>query len=303
MSLLVRRVLTLGALFGASAFAADKPAAVQLCLTLPAGVALYADKPQPNYRAIGPDTYLLDADLRLNGALVDKLTRDGNQCLRGWVAATNLKSLSLNFDRTTFNLAPVKRSIDLKLKPDLWYSAGSFSVERAPWVRVTTSLPGALKLSRQAPAGAVEITDFEHVPAGTYHVSYEAPARPTGPCEVTVKAIGLGTIRADNKPEFFAQLVEEYRTDLLPAVLKQQKVVCTDLEALEVEVKLRDGVFVAPADPAVRRIVQQSKKPRYVLTSASGRLPFESGETFVFTAGQQVTLEQVTTEGPLAKRP
>jgi hypothetical protein len=282
---------------------ADKPAAAQVCFTLPPGVSLYVDKPQLNYRAIAPDTYLLDLDLRFNGALPERLTRDGASCLRAWLPAVKVKTLAASFERTTLNLANLERKVSVELKADLWSPLGQLAVERARWVRLSSLLPGQVSLERVTAAGAVPITDLERVPAGAYRVRYQAPPMPTGTCAVSLRAVGVGTIRADNRPALFEALVEQYRKDFLPEIQRSQKLACTELEALEVEVKIFDGIFTAPYAPGLRRVALPSKQPRYVLRVDGAPVKFESGERFEFEAGQQVALEQLVSGATVATAP
>jgi hypothetical protein len=279
---------------------ADKPAAAQVCFTLPTGVSLFVDKPQLNYRAIAPDTYLLDLDLRFNGALPERLTRDGASCLRAWLPAVKVKTVEASFERTTLNLSKAERKVAVELKADLWSPLGQLTVDRAPWVRFSTGLPGQRTLERVTSTGAVPITDFERVPAGTYRVRYEAPPLPTGTCAASLRAVGVGTIRADNRPAQFEALVEQYRRDFLPEIQRTQKLACTELESLEVEVKIFDGIFRAPYAPGLRRVAVPSKQPRYVLRVDGAVQKFESGERFDFEAGQQVVLEQLASGATMA---
>jgi hypothetical protein len=289
------RHVVLSALLGTVA-QAGPPSAVQLCLTLPEGVALYSPTPAANYRALGPDTYVLDLDFKLNGRLPDRLTRNGPSCLRAWLAPVHVTSVSVSFERTLLNLAPQARPVNLQLKADLWYDAGQLSVLRQPWATVSTPLPGVLTLARQSEGGAAEVTDLARVPAGTYRVAYQPPPPPRGPCRVTIRATGVGTIRADNRPALFAELVEAYRTEWLPEVLKAQQLTCTRAEAVEVSLRLFDGAFRSPLDPELKRVELPVQPPRFALVTGGVRVDFQSGQTVVIGPGDQVVLEAVSEE-------
>jgi hypothetical protein len=285
-----------------TAAAAERPSAVQLCFTLPQGVALFSPAPRANYRAFSADAFLLDLEVKLNGQAPERLTRTSDACLRAWLPAVNVSVVTVSFDRTLLGLAAQERKVDLKLKPDLWYDAGTFAVAREPWARVSSALPGRVTLEHLSSAGSVAVTDLAHVPAGTYRVGYEPPPPPTGPCRIALRVTGTGTIRADTRPAFFAEVVEHYRAELLPEVVKDQQLVCTAAEALEVSVRLLDGTFVEPRHPDVRRVTLPGREPRYALRLGASAVPFHSGQTVVIGAGQDVVLE-LDSEGPLAVAP
>jgi len=270
-----------------------KPAAVQLCLTLPDGVELFAATPKANYRALAPDTYVLDLDLTLNGAAPEKLTRNGPKCLRAWLQPRNVRSIAVSFDRTTLNLGARELAVDLKLRADLWYDGGQLTVEREPWTTVSTALPGRLVLERISGPIPVSVTALQRVPAGRYRVHYVAPPPPRRPCPVTLHAVGIGTVRSDNKPALFAELVEQYRTEILPEVLSRLGAAsCTDAEALDISVRLADGAYVDPLHPTVRTIQLPGEAPRYLWRLAGGPpVPFEDGQVLSLSSGQRAVFE------------
>ncbi|MBI5543923.1 MAG: hypothetical protein HY901_08560, partial [Deltaproteobacteria bacterium] len=208
----MRVVLVVALLLGSGAArAADKPAAVQVCVKLPAGIALFSEAPKRNYRALGDGAYLLDMDVALNGKAPERITPNGAGCLRAWVQAEQLSTISLRFDRTDLNLKPETRAVKLKLKPDLWYDGGSFEAQRASFSKISTALPGKLEVARLEEAewskGAFPLRDHDKLPSGRYVVRYEPPPPPLGSCEITVRAEATGTIRPDNRPELFQELV------------------------------------------------------------------------------------------------
>jgi hypothetical protein len=271
----------------------DKPAAVQLCLTLPDGVELFTTTPRANYRALTPDTYVLDLDLKLNGVAPEKLTRNGPKCLRAWLPPRNVRAIAVSFERTTLNLSARELAVDLKLRADLWYDGGQLTVEREPWTTVSTALPGRLVLERISGPSPVSITDLQRVPAGRYRVHYVAPPPPRRPCPVTLHAVGIGTVRSDNKPALFAELVEQYRTEILPGVLSSLGAAsCTDAEALDIGVRLADGAYVDALHPTVRKIDLPGEAPRYLWRLAGGPpVPFEDGQVLTLSSGQRAVFE------------
>jgi hypothetical protein len=287
------RTLLLGALLGAPALAAERPSAVQVCFSLPDGVALFASSPRPNYRALDDGALALDLDLKLNGRLPDRVTRMGGSCVRAWLQPVSVVSIEVSFDRTVLALAAQEKRVDLKLKPDLWYDGGQVAVAHEPWARVTTVLPGLLTLQRLSGDASVEVPDHQQLPAGRYRVRYEAPPAATGACRVTLRATGVGTIRPDNRPELYARLVESYRTEWLPEVARAQKLTCTRAEALEVAVRMVDGAFHAPLDPVVTRVRVPEQEPRYQLLLEGKTAPFESGQVITLGPGQELVLEAV----------
>jgi hypothetical protein len=295
------RLALLGVLAGTAAFA-ERPSAVQVCFNLPDALPLFAPGPRTSYRAIDDGSQLVDLDLKLNGQAPERVTRNGPSCVRAWLQAVHVTRIAVSFDRTVLSLAPQERRVDLKLKPDLWYDGGEFTVAREPWARASTDLPGRFTLERLPPAGNVEIADHQRLPAGSYRVSYEAPPAASGPCRFTLRATGAGTIRPDNRPELFARLVEHYRTEWLPEVARELKLTCTRAEALEVAVRMVDGAFFAPLRPEVTRVRVPELEPRYALRLDDRQVPFERGQVVVLASGQEVVLESVG-EGPMASAP
>jgi hypothetical protein len=166
---------------------------------------------------------------------------------------------------------------------------------------MSTELPGELTLERVSSGGTVGVEDLQHVPSGTYRVAYVAPPQPTGPCRITLRATGVGTVRADNKPAQFAELVELYRTEWLPEVAKDQKLVCTRVEAIEVDLRIVDGTFRNVLRPELKRVRVAAMEPKYVLRIGATRVDFQSGASFEFGAGQEVVLSE--TVGTVAAVP
>ncbi|MBL9039768.1 MAG: hypothetical protein JNG84_14725 [Archangium sp.] len=288
-------------LVGLSAWGADKPSAVQVCVALPAGVALFAATPQPGYRPLGDGTQLLDIDVTLNGQVVTTLTRAGPECLRAWVPAMPIVAVGVDARRPALNLGAATQSVNLKLKPDLWYDAGRLTVPRLPWATVTSALPGSLTLTRRSPDGDRRVTDFAQVPSGAYVVTYEPPPE-SGPCPVTVRGVGTGTIREDNRPGQFAELVDAYRVGYAPDVLAAKKYTCTPGETVEVSVRIVDGVYFAPRSPSITKVRVPDAQPRYVVTVDGVRSRFEPGQSMAIGEGQQL-LFAVEPRGDVAQAP
>jgi hypothetical protein len=287
-----REVLGALLLCATAALANDKPAAVQVCLTLPSELPLFATQAGPAYRLLGEGVFVLDLDVALNGHVVTKLTRSSADCFRAMVPATApVRRVAVSFERTALNLTDVQRQVDLKVKPDLWYDAGRFVVTQAPWSSIGLGLPGQLTLERKV--GEATFTpwaDPAQVPAGQYKVAFELPAAMRA-CAVTLRTVALGSIREDNKKELFDELVAAYRTDFVPEVMRDQKLLCDPDEALQIELRLVDGVYIKPREPKVTKVKLPNQAPRYALNVDGVRSAFENGQVITVHTGEHLTIE------------
>lgn len=266
--------------------AADKPAALQLCVKLPEGVALFAEGPGPGRRELANGAWMLDFDVLLDGRAPDKLTKSGPECFRAWLPARKVERVRLDFTRLPLNLVTVDQPLSVQLKADLWSDGGRLAVTRAPWTTFSSALAGTLALEREG----VEVTDWKRLPRGTYVVKYTAPEPARSPCPVTLVATGVGTVRADRNPALFRELVEHYRAELLPVVVQKHKLLCSDAETAEVRLKIVDGTYCHPLDPVIVRARIEAKEPRYQLIIDGA---FESGLKVEVGEGQQLELSQL----------
>ncbi len=281
---------------GTAAAAADKPAAVQVCLNLPSGIPLFAEAAKRNYRAHPEGGFVLDFDVALNGKAPQRLTRNGPNCFRAWVTATPLNTIAVDFSRTDLNLKAASKSVNLKLKPDLWYDGGSLDTERAPVSKVTTALPGKLEFARLENAewskGAFPIKDLSKLAAGRYTVKYEPPPPPQGSCDITVRVEATGTVRADSRPAVYKELVETYQREFAPEVAKGLKATCNQAQALEIELRIVDGAYRNPWSPKVTKITRREREPKYDLIVDGRREPFVEGQELEVGYGQAIALEE-----------
>lgn len=275
--------------------AADKPAAVQLCVTLPEGVALFANKPAPYMRSIGNDVWMLDFDVSLNGHEAERLTKSGADCFRAWLPAEKLKRISLSFTRLPLNLIDAEQALDLQLKADLWSDAGKVSISRAPWSTFASPLPGQFVVERQGQP----VSDWKQLPIGPYVIKYTAPPQPKATCPITLKVIGSGTVRDDHNGALYREMVEYYRVEMLPAVIAKNKLQCEPAEAAQVMVQLVDGVWRNPLDPEIERVRVLEREPKYQLLIDGKAQPFLSGFKLDVKAGQQ--LEVISADSPAVR--
>ncbi|MFZ5438953.1 MAG: hypothetical protein ACOZQL_03035 [Myxococcota bacterium] len=269
---------------------ADKPAAVQLCLQLPADVALFTSAPDAHHRALGNGVFMLDLDVLLDGAAPERITKSSADCLRAWLPARRLERVRFDFARLPLNQQPAERTVALQLKPDLWFDGGSLAIERAPWSSLASSLDGEVKLERTSARGPEPVEDWRHLPRGSYVVTHQPLEPARGTCAVTLSVVGIGTVRADRNGALFRELAELYRQELLPAAMKQQKLKCTAYEAVQARVELVDGVFRRPLDPDFVRVRLPEKEPRLVLRVDGVEAPFTSGMRVEVGVGQQLEL-------------
>lgn len=275
------------------AWAGEKPAAVQLCLRLPDGVALFTTTPDAHHRPLGNGVFLLDLDVQLDGVAPERLTKVSGDCLRAWLPARRLERVRFDFSRLPLNLLAAERVVSLQLKPDLWFDGGSVVVERAPWASLASSLDGEVKLERSSTRGPEPLQDWQRLPSGTYVLSYTPPEPPRGTCPVTLSVAAMGTVRADRNAAVFRELVERYRQELLPVAVKRQKLTCASFEALQARVTLVDGVFHRPLEPEFSRVRLPEKEPRTVLRVDGVEAEFTSGMRVEIAAGQQLELAHV----------
>lgn len=296
----LRRAVLAALVFSGSTLAAnDKPAAVQVCLTTPKEYPLFATQAAAGYRLLGEGVFVLDLDVALNGKAVSKLTRSGADCLRAWVPATEaIRKVAVSFERAALNLSADQREVDLKVKPDLWYDAGRFTITQLPYSQIRLGLPGQLTLERKSSEGMNLVTDLKQLPAGEYKIGFELPAS-MRKCEVTVRGVAVGSIREDNKKTLVNELVEHYRTEYVPEVLADLKMFCNPGEAVEVELLIIDGLYFKPRDPKLKKVHVPGKSPRYALDIDGVRTAFQNGQMVTVRTGQHIALEEEVLESGL----
>lgn len=292
----MNRHVALVALLSGAALAESKPAAVQLCLELPKEVPLFVGRAQPNYRALGDGTFILDFDVTLAGRAPERLSKATPSCFRAWLPARHVKRIAFDFARTDLNLPAVEKDVDLKLKADLWYDGGAFAVAQAPWSKVGTALPGELLVDRVGRDGAVvPIEDKAALPRGRYVVRYTAP---THPCDLTVRGVATGTVREDNQPALVKELVDTYRKDWAPDVAKDLKLACGPAEALALVVRIVDGAYFKPLAPQVQKVTLPERLPRYRLVVNGVARDFTPGDAVDVGFDETLVLEEGAAPAP-----
>lgn len=264
--------------------ASDKPAALQLCVQLPEGLALFSDGPAPFTRQVARDTWMLDFELTLNGRAVERITRSGPDCLRAWLPPDKVRTATYDFARLPLNLVNVVQPLNVQLKPDLWSDGGRVVVERAPWATAKNLADGELVLERSG----TTMRDFSALPVGSYVVKFTPTPPPIADCPITLEVRGVGTVRPDRNPALYRQLVDFYRKDFLPHVVKRHKLRCDPAEEARVIVPLVDGILREPMSPRVERIRLPEKEPQYQVTLDGQVWPWVEGLQLTVGPGQHL---------------
>ncbi len=270
--------------------AAEKPAALQICVQFPAGVALFASSAQDQRRAVSEGTWMLDFDFTINGHAPTRITKSGTDCFRAWLPAQKVRKVAFDFSRLSFNLMNQVRPLELQLKADLWSDGGKFVIEHAPWSSAQNKTTGALTLKRNG----VVMTDWEKLPAGKYTLEFTPKALPKVECPVMLSVVGVGTVRADRNPALFRERTEQYRKELLPSVIKNQKLQCDPAEAAQVTVQLHDGVFRRPLEPEISRVRVEEKEVKYQAGLDGHIHPFTQGLQLEIGPGQVLVFSEPT---------
>lgn len=288
----------LALLLPAFAHAADRPAAIQLCFSgLPAEAPLWREAAGRNYRPHG-DAFVLDLDVRIDGRAPEKLTKSAATCLRAWLPARNVSSVEVTFGRLDLNLRDVKVATKLPLKADRWHEGPAIAVTVQPFAKVSTALPGSLKLVRIEEAvwsgGSFEWPALDRVSAGRYRLLHKPPPLPRHPCEIVVKVISAtGSIRADNAPEKLRAIVAEYEQTIAKKLLADRKESCEGDDVIELGIKLREGIIPNAWTPELRRIAKPRPQPPYRIVIDGAARPFvPEAETLELRPGQTLVVEQ-----------
>ena len=100
-------------------------------------------------------------------------------------------------------------------------------------------------------------------------------------------------MRADRHEDVFAELLEHYRKEVLPSVIKKRKLRCQPGEVVRLSLRLVDGVFQSPLDPSLERVQEPTEAARYQLVVDGQARPFESGQSIEVGFGQQLVFSRV----------
>ncbi len=281
-----------------SAWAEVKPAAIQVCLELPEGEALFATEAGPALRSIGNGTWMLDLDVRFDGVAPEKVTRAKGSCFRAWVAPRTVKKLEVSFERVPHNLVAAMKDVKLELKSDLFYDAGGLTVAQRPFSTIEVGAPGTLTVERQTPAGFVAESP-SRLPIGNYRIGF-TPAPSPRPCETHLEVITIGSVTEERQPALLAELTAHYEKEFLPAVLKKLSMTCSEAEVAMVQTKLVDGVFSRPWEPSVVKRHLPERAPRFELQQGGERRPVDATVLVTIEAGQHFDLSAVSRGEKLA---
>jgi hypothetical protein len=295
------RVLFLSSLVVASASAAgapQRPAAVQVCFEVPAGAELFSSAPRPHFRALSSGTWMLDFDLRLDGEAPQRVTKAGPSCVRAWLPPRRVREVTLSFARIPLNYAAVSKQVDLKLKPDLWFDAGTVAVAQQPFAVAHRRAPGELVFERKTADGLVR-EQPDALPIGEYVVTW-TPAPERHACTTRLEVVTMGSVSKEKDPALFAELTAHYEATQLPRALELRGLACTDAEEVHAEVLLVDGAFVRPLQPKLVKVAVPSKEPVFQLRHAGGEVGMEGPVTISIGSGD--VLELVATPPSLATR-
>lgn len=270
------------------AWAEVKPAAIQVCLELPEGEALFATEAGPALRSIGSGTWMLDLDVRFDGVAPEKVTRAKGSCFRAWVAPRTVKKLEVSFERVPHNLVAVVKEVKLELKSDLFYDAGALMIEQRPFATIGVAAPGTLTVERQTPRGFVAESP-SRLPVGRYRIGFTPAASPR-PCETHLEVITIGSVTEERQPALLAELTAHYEKEFLPAVLTKLSMTCSESEVAMVQTKLVDGIFARPWEPIVVKRSLPAREPRFELQQAAVRMPVDGTVLVTIEAGQHFDL-------------
>jgi hypothetical protein len=290
-------VLSAGVAFAGGA----KPAAVQVCFKTPAGTSIFSNAAEPYFRPLGGASgWMLDFDVLLDGEKPEKLSKAGPSCVRAWLPARQVKKVSVSFDRVPLNYTVAERDVDLKLKPDLWFDAGTVVLEQEPFAVARQRAEGELKFERQTASGVAVSEKPDALPTGEYLVSFVPAPGPTRPCNARVEVVAMGTVTKEKSPGLLRDLQLHYADNVLPTVLASRKLTCGEAEEVVAEVVMNDGVFVRPMQPKLTKVVVPSKQTVFELKHDDKTLRLDEPVRITIAPGQ--TLEVVARPPSLASR-
>ncbi|MDP3231461.1 MAG: hypothetical protein Q8N26_01705 [Myxococcales bacterium] len=271
-----------------SAWAEVKPAAIQLCLELPEGEALFADEAGPARRAIGNGTWMMDLDVRFDGVAPEKVTRAKGSCFRAWLGPRTVKKVAVSFERVPHNLVAVAKDVKFELESDLFYDAGALTVEQRPFATIGVAAPGTLTVERQTPGGFVAESP-SRLPIGQYRIGF-TPAPTMRKCETQLEVITIGSVNEARQPALLAELTAHYEKEFLPEVLTKLSMTCSQAEVAMVQTKLVDGIFSKPWEPVVVKRSLPAREPRFELQQAGVRMPVDGTVLVTIESGQRFDL-------------
>lgn len=277
-------------MIAAAALGADKPAALQVCVQLPEGEALFADGPRGAYRPIANDAWVLDFDFTVNGHDVLRLTKSGPSCFRAWLPAEKVREVAFDFSRLPKNFVNVAVPMQVQLKPDLWSDGGEVSITRAPWASATNTTSGTLSLAWRGLAQA----DFTQLPAGPYTLQFVPLPQPKVACPLVFSVRASGTVRPDRNTALYKELVESYRREFLPEIVARHQLLCDPFEEVRITATLVEGAWRHPLTPKIERVRVEEKEPRYVVRIDGKALPFVEGMTVELQPGQALEFSEET---------
>lgn len=284
---------------GVSLAGGPKPAAVQVCFKTPAGLELFSSKAEPYFRSLNTNTWMLDFDVLLDGEKPEKVTKAGSSCVRAWTAARAVKRISVSFERVPLNYVVAERAVDLQLKPDLWFDAGTVVLEQEPFAVAKPHTGGELKFERKTSSGLVT-EKSDALPVGEYVVTHVAAPEPTKDCSARVEVVAMGTVTAEKSPALLKDLTLHYADNVLPAVLSQKKFACTDSEEVVAEVLLVDGVFVRSMQPKLSKVAVPARQTVFELRHDDKVLRLDEPVSITIAPGQ--VLEVIAKKPPVAAR-
>jgi hypothetical protein len=284
------RLVLASLLLASAALGADKPAALQVCVKLPEGEALFAEGPRGSYRSIGNDAWLLDFDFTVNGHDVQRLTKSGPSCFRAWLPAEKVREVAFDFSRLPKNFVNVSVPMQVQLKPDLWSDGGDVTITRAAWASATNTTSGVLTLAWRGLSQA----DLTQLPAGPYTLQFAPAPQPKGACPIAFTVRASGTIRPDRNASLYKELVESYRREFLPELVARNKLLCDPAEEARITATLVDGAWRHPLSPRIERVRVEEKEPRYVVRIDGKALPFVEGMTVDLQPGQSLEFSEET---------
>ena len=240
-------------------------------------------------RALRDGTWMLDFDFTLNGHPVARITKSGADCFRAWTPAEKVRRVAFDFGRLPLNLVSQTRPTAVQLKADLWSDGGNVVIEQAPWASAQNKTTGTLTLERNG----VVMKAMERLPTGKYSLRFVPAPLPKIQCPIKLSVIGVGTVTAERNPDLFRERTEQYRTDLLPAVIKENRLQCDPDEAAQVTVLLHDGVFRKPLSPEISRVRLEEKEPKYQVELDGQLRPFTEGMPLEVGPGQVLVFSEL----------
>jgi hypothetical protein len=272
--------------------AQPRPAAVQVCVQLPLEEPLFAKAAGPHLRALTKDTFMLDLDVRFDGATPERLTRVNDTCFRAWLSPRKVKRIELAFERLSANFTARGKDVSLELKSDLWFDGGTFVVEQEPFAQLALPGGGSVRAERQTLRGPVA-EDPGQLPVGEYRVTFTPPAPIRQPCRAQVEVVPVGTVTPERQPQLFRELAAHYEQDYAPDVLKKVGLTCADDEVAVVRTKLIDGLFVRPHEPVVARHRVVERQTTYELHHEGAVLPLTEPVLITVKSGQHLEVVPV----------